>query len=71
MISETDINDWHHLEPAKLYTVPPRSYIKVFDTVLFFDHLDGMYSYCLTLDNEVVHVSASAIVTPLEKPCAT
>lgn len=68
MISETDINDWHHLEPAKLYTVKPRSYIKVFDDVLFFDHLDGMYSYCLTLDNEVVHVSASAIVTPLEKP---
>ena len=67
MINEHDINDWYHLEPAKLYTVKPKSYIKWLDHVLFFDHLDGMYSYCLTTDNEVVHVSASAVVTPLEK----
>lgn len=68
MINEHDINDWHHLPPAPLYTVKPKTYIKWLDNVLFFDHLDGMYSYCTTLDNEVVHLSASATVTPLEKP---
>ena len=51
----------------KLYEVPPRTWIKIDGEKIFFDHLDGMYSYCLTADNEVVHVSASAVVTPLEK----
>lgn len=67
MINEHDINDWHHLEPAPLYSVKPKTYIKWLDSVLFFDHLDGMYSYCTTLDHKVVHLSASAMVTPLEK----
>jgi hypothetical protein len=68
MISEQDIRDWHHLKPAKLYEVRRKTYIMYNGIVLFFDHIDGMYSYCLTLDNEVVHLSASAPVTPLEKP---
>jgi hypothetical protein len=68
MISEQDIRDWHHLKPAKLYEVKPKTYIKYVNTILFFDHLDGAYSYCLTLDNEVVHLSLSAPVTPLEQP---
>lgn len=71
MINEHDLNDWHHLEPSKLYTVKPKTYIKFLDHVLWFDHLDGAFSYCTTLDHKVVHISASATVTPLEKPCAT
>jgi hypothetical protein len=67
MINEHDINDWVHHKPTELYSVKPKTYIKVLDTVLFFDHLDGMYSYCVTLDNQVVHISGSALVTPLEK----
>jgi hypothetical protein len=67
MINEHDINDWVHHKPTELYSVKPKTYVKVLDTVLFFDHLDGMYSYCVTLDNQVVHISGSALVTPLEK----
>jgi hypothetical protein len=67
MINEHDINDWVHHTPTQLYSVKPKTYVKVLDTVLFFDHLDGMYSYCLTADNKVVHLCGSALVTPLEK----
>ena len=74
MISEIDIADFDVLPVRELYKVKPRSYIKLpwladDDThkIIFFDHVDGMYSYCLTLTNEVVHLSASAQVTPLVK----
>lgn len=67
MISEIDIEDWDRKDPTPLFNVRPKSYIEVADMRLFFDHLDGMYSYCLTGDNEVVHISAVQIVTPLER----
>ena len=54
----------------KLYNVPKGSYInyreKDVDIDLFFDHLDGAYSYCLTPENEVVHLSAWADVKVFE-----
>lgn len=74
MISEVDVKDWHQLPVRELYKCKPRSYIKLpwmdgcNNDVLFFDHIDGMYSYCLTLQNEVVHLSAWAEVIPLQKP---
>ena len=68
MINEHDLKDWDRLDPAPLYTVKPKSYIDIGGITLFFDHLDGMFSYCLDLDNNVVHLSASALVTPLAKP---
>jgi hypothetical protein len=67
MISEIDINDWDKQDPIPLYSVPNKSYILVGDVTLFFDHLDGMYSYCMTAANEVIHLSATAIVTPLKR----
>ena len=67
MISEVDINDWDKQDPIPLYSVPNKSYIQVGDVTLFFDHLDGMYSYCMTAANEVIHLSASAIVVPLKR----
>lgn len=77
MISEIDIQDYEQLPIRELYKVRPRSYIKlpwmegVDGDVLFFDHIDGMYSYCLNMQNEVVHIQAWAEVIPLvqkEKP---
>lgn len=71
MISEIDIQDYEQLPIRELYKVRPRSYIKlpwmegVDDDVLFFDHIDGMYSYCLNMQNEVVHIQAWAEVIPL------
>ena len=67
MISEVDINDWDRQDPIPLYSVPNKSYIQVGDVTLFFDHIDGMYSYCMTAANEVIHLSASAIVVPLKR----
>lgn len=74
MISEVDVKDWHQLPVRELYKCKPRSYIKLpwmegtGDDILFFDHIDGMYSYCTTLQNEVVHLQAWAEVIPLQKP---
>jgi hypothetical protein len=67
MISEIDIQDFDVLPVRELYKVKPRSYIQVGDNVLYFDHVDGMYSYCLTLANEVVHLAAWTEVIPLVK----
>lgn len=73
MISEIDIADFDQLEQRELYKTKPRSYIKLpwmmegVDDVIFFDHIDGMYSYCLNMKNEVVHLQAWAIVVPLVK----
>ena len=45
----------------KLYELPRKTYFTIEDDpnqhVYFFDHIDGMYSYCLYGD-EVVHIAA-------------
>lgn len=72
MLSEIDIADFDVLPVRELYKVKPRSYIKLpwmdgVDDVLFFDHIDGSYSYCLDMHNRVVHIQAWAEVIPLVK----
>ena len=43
----------------KLYDVPRNSRIRLDDgTQLNFKHIDGMYSLCLTDNNEPVHIAA-------------
>jgi hypothetical protein len=37
------------------------------DVTLFFDHIDGMYSYCMNAANEVVHIAAFTEVAPLKR----
>jgi hypothetical protein len=68
MLSEIDIADYEQLPIRELYKARPRSYVMVpawDNDVLFFDHIDGMYSYCLNMQNEVVHLQAWAEVIPL------
>jgi hypothetical protein len=67
MISEIDINDWEKQETVPLYSVPNKSYVQVDGVTLFFDHIDGMYSYCMNAANEVVHIAAWAEVLPLKR----
>lgn len=67
MINEHDINDWERGEVAPLYAVKNKSYIEFLGVKYWYDHLDGMYSYCVDANNAVVHLSASAMVTPLSK----
>ena len=55
----------------KLYEVPPRSWVKyVYENqeyVLFFDHVDGMYSVCYD-DKEIVHLPATLDVDVCTSP---
>lgn len=70
MISEIDLQDWQQLPVRELYKCKPRSYIMVPDMdnlVLFFDHVDGMYSFCLDLNNNITHLAAWTNVIPLQR----
>lgn len=47
----------------KLYELPRESYFKIVeegasDEVFYFDHVDGMYSYCLDACKDVCHLKA-------------
>jgi hypothetical protein len=44
--------------------VPPESPALRKGDVLFFDHVDGMYSYCLTPTKQLVHPAAWTNVEP-------
>jgi hypothetical protein len=51
----------------KLYDVPRNSTIVLQGgEELEFKHIDGMYSYCVTKDNKVVHLQAWTEVTVKE-----
>lgn len=67
MISEIDINDWEKQDPVPLYSVRNKSFVQVEDEIYFFDHLDGMYSFCLDMNNNVVHLQAWCEVIPLKR----
>lgn len=69
MLSEVDIRDFHPQPETPLYSVKPKSYIQMPNTgvVFYFDHLDGMYSYCLDMFGDVVHLVAWIDVIPLVK----
>ena len=61
----------------KLYECPKKTWVKVKeepttppaspkpDDIVFFDHIDGMYSYCKNKDGEVVHLAAWTEVEPV------
>ena len=67
MISEIDLRDWEHLTETELYNVKRNTYIKAFDKYFFFDHIDGMYSYCKDMQDKVVNLYAFTPVIPLRK----
>ena len=46
----------------KLHEVPNNTWITLNGEKLLFHHIDGMYSYCTTEDNRVVHLVAWAEV---------
>lgn len=68
MISEVDLRDWEHLDTVPLYSVPRNTYIKVKDDYFFFVHIDGMYSFCLDMNNMICHIMCTTPVIPLRKP---
>jgi hypothetical protein len=56
----------------KLFNVPSKRWIRVKETgdELFFDHIDGMYSFCLHDGNpdKIVHLKAWTDVEIIDKP---
>ena len=70
MLNEHDLADYEQLPVRELYKARPRSYVLVpsmNNEVIFMDHIDGMYSYCLSMTNEVLHLAAWTEVIPLVK----
>lgn len=67
MLSEVDIRDFDKQPVTPLFSVKPKSYVQCprTEAVYYFDHVDGMYSYCLDMFGEVVHLVAWMDVTPL------
>lgn len=61
-----------------LYNVPRKTWIKtdLGENILFFDHIDGIYSFCKDEEGNVVHLSAFTEVeimetepnVPIDKP---
>lgn len=66
MISEIDLKDFTRSEQTiPLYEVPRNNVCSLRETptIAFkFDHVDGMYSVCYTVGNELFHLSAVADV---------
>ena len=68
----------------KLYDVPRKSYVRIVDDeiklpvgnyiegenpiILFFDHIDGMYSFCIDSDGNLVHPAAWTEVEIVDEP---
>ena len=69
MLSEVDIRDFDKQPVTPLYSVKPKSYIQMPNTgaVFYFDHIDGMYSYCLDMFGDTIHLAAWVDVIPLVK----
>lgn len=67
MISEIDLRDYEQLPLRELYKCKPRSYVMVDDAVIFFDHIDGMYSYCRDMLGNIIHLTAWLEVIPLKR----
>lgn len=67
MISEIDIRDWEMQPLTKLYDVKNNTPIKTEDgEMLLFRHIDGMYSYCISLSGEEINLAAWADVYPFK-----
>lgn len=56
----------------KLYKCKRQSYIKIVhdssENIYFFDHLDGMYSYCKAKDGRLLHIAAYTDVEIVTRP---
>jgi hypothetical protein len=67
MLSEIDLKDWIEQPSVPLYDVPRETPIKTHAGLLWFKHIDGMYSLSYDVDGHPVHMKAWATVNPFKK----
>ena len=67
MLSEIDLKDWIEQPSKPLYDVPRETPIKTLMGLLWFKHIDGMYSLCYDANGKPVHLAAWATVNPFKK----
>ena len=69
MLSEIDIRDFDKHPVLPLYSVKPKSYVQCprTEAVFYFDHIDGMNSYCIDMLGDTIHLVAWMDVIPLVK----
>lgn len=67
MLSEIDIKDWIEQPSIPLYDVPKETPVKTINGLLWFKHIDGMYSLCYDANGKPVHLAAWATVNPFKK----
>ncbi len=52
-----------------LYRMKPKQWVKTEDgNTFFFDHLDGMYSYCKDKNGNILHYAGYTPVVPAGTP---
>lgn len=54
--------------PIEKTSVPPEAREVSIGEPIFFDHIDGMYSYCKDIYGKVVHLAAWQDVTEIDPP---
>lgn len=66
-ITSIDINDFEIFPVKELYKCKPRSYVQLpqCKSVVYFDHLDNGYAYCLSMLGDVIDLAAWQSVHPL------
>lgn len=67
MLSEIDLKDWIEQPSIPLYDVPKETPIKTPKGMLWFSHIDGMYSLSYDAIGNPVHMKAWVKVNPYKK----
>jgi hypothetical protein len=67
MLSDIDLKDWIEQPSIPLYDVPRETPVKTPNGMLWFSHIDGMYSLSYDGNGNPVHLQAWVKVNPFKR----
>ena len=67
MLSDIDLKDWIEQPSIPLYDVPRETPVKTPNGMLWFKHIDGMYSLSYDANGHPVHLQAWVKVNPFKR----
>ena len=67
MLSDIDLKDWIEQPSIPLYDVPRETPVKTPNGMLWFKHIDGMYSLNYDANGHPVHLQAWVKVNPYRR----